>query len=80
MYKRVPYSLYLKTPYWRNLRKRIIRRAGCKCQLCGNAKNLQVHHKRYETRNGNSILFRETGKDLMVVCGNCHQRIHSITT
>lgn len=43
-------------------------RAGHKCERCEATKNLEVHHKHYET------LFKEAPEDLEVLCIPCHAR------
>jgi hypothetical protein len=49
-----------------------------KCLFCGNRKNLNIHHIRYKTKNGKSILFKESKGDLVVLCKNCHNEWHKI--
>jgi hypothetical protein len=44
----VTYAEYLQTPHWRSLRAWALERAGNRCQLCGSAKELEVHHNTYE--------------------------------
>ena len=68
------YKEYLKSPEWRKIRKRILKRANYKCELCKVAKAYQVHHKHYKN------IFKEKDKDLLAVCGVCHQDKHKILT
>ena len=42
------------------------------CQNCGKDYDLQVHHKTYEN------LGEEKEEDLLLVCKNCHSKIHGI--
>ena len=66
----MPYSEYLKTDHWQNLRTRMLKRAGFKCQVCNQQGQLHVHHRTYKNR-GNEDL-----KDLIVLCATCHQEFH----
>jgi len=67
----IPYAEYLETQHWQNVRKRALRRAEYKCQLCNNGDGiLHVHHKTYEN------LGCEENNDLIVLCENCHQKFH----
>lgn len=64
---------YLKSKHWKNLRKSILRERGCICQKCRYRippSQLHIHHKTYE-HIGN-----EYDEDLLVVCGDCHSKIH----
>lgn len=67
----MPYTEYLKTDHWQELRTKMLKRAGFRCQVC-NAKNvsLHVHHRTYANRG------RETYSDLIVLCANCHETFH----
>ncbi len=66
----MPYSKYLQTDHWQNLRLRMLKRAGFKCQVCNSGGQLHVHHRTYVNR-GNEEL-----KDLIVLCAACHQEFH----
>lgn len=68
----MPYKEYLQTEHWVTTRKRAMKRAGFKCQLCSSKQNIQVHHRTYENR-GN-----EQNEDLIVLCRSCHQKFHDI--
>lgn len=61
------YYDYLQTPEWNERRKRSMKRAGYRCQVC-NAYGVQlnVHHRTYE-RRGN-----ELDRDLITLCKQCH--------
>jgi hypothetical protein len=45
-------------------RQRVIKKAGYKCEECGNTENLQVHHISYDP------------EILICLCGNCHANKH----
>jgi len=66
----MPYYEYLQTDEWKNTRKRALRRAGFKCELCNSDGELHVHHKTYERRGD------EDNDDLIVLCKNCHAKFH----
>lgn len=68
------YKLYFKTHHWRCLYLRIVRERRV-CRVCESDCNLQVHHLTYRDKNG-SVLFREEGKHLMLVCKICHDKLH----
>jgi len=70
----MPYSEYLETQHWQNVRKRALRRAKYKCQLCNRDGTLHTHHKTYET------LGCEQNDDVIVLCEECHARHHSKET
>lgn len=65
------YHEYLRTPEWQTRRKRHLKSAGYKCQVC-NASNirLDVHHRTYKRRG------EELFKDLIVLCRSCHELFH----
>src|SRR6185503_16642400 len=66
----MPYTQYLLTPEWKQIREEALDRARHKCQLCNSGTALQVHHRTYENRG------REMPEDLTVLCANCHERFH----
>ena len=66
------YNEYLNSNHWKNIRKIKIEESGCKCQLCGSYKNLNVHHNNYDN------LFMEDMNDLIVLCESCHKKFHDI--
>jgi len=69
-YKPMDYSEYLSTNHWKETKKKRLEMDGFKCQICGSAKNLNVHHLTYE-----SIGFEEM-LDLVTVCKDCHEKLH----
>lgn len=66
------YEKYLQTATWRRLRKNALRRAGYKCAICGETKNLHVHHNCYPKRG------MEKPHDLCVLCKRCHNLVHKM--
>lgn len=69
--KTMPYRDYLRTPEWQERRKRHIKSAGFRCQVCNSSGvPLDVHHRTYERRGD------EYYKDLLALCRNCHEIFH----
>lgn len=68
--KTMPYSEYLQTPEWKEKRKKALRFARFKCQLCNSAERLNVHHRTYER------LGQELMGDLITLCNDCHGIFH----
>lgn len=69
---KMPEDDYLHTDVWRTLREKRLRFDDYRCQRCGTAKNLQVHHLRYPDIWGTENI-RE---DLITLCDECHNTIH----
>lgn len=67
----MPYYKYLQTPEWQERRKRAMKKAGFRCQVCNAyGVRLNTHHRTYE-RRGN-----ERDTDLITLCEACHQIFH----
>ena len=67
------YSLYLKSPEWRALRKLVLKRDSYKCVDCGiQDGRLSVHHLHYDGIE--TMTF--TVDQLVSVCNRCHDRRH----
>ncbi len=69
---RVDYRVYIKSKEWCEKSKQFRAETG-KCEKCGSLNDLQCHHLHYRT------LGRETRKDIQVLCGICHMKVHNIT-
>ena len=69
--KTTGYKKYLQSRHWKRVRRKTLRRYGYKCALCGNTKNLQVHHNSYKN------LWHEKKTDLVCLCGYHHNMYHS---
>lgn len=67
----VKYDIYLHSDEWRSRRMVAIEKAGYRCQICGSALNLEVHHITYDR------LGHEADDDLIAVCKKCHNALHS---
>ena len=65
------YFDYIHSPQWQARSAECIRKAGYKCQQCGNIGKLEVHHKVYKN------LGNEKDDDLIAVCKQCHKEIHA---
>lgn len=68
-----PYKEQLEDRRWKSFREFVMIVRGCKCEVCGAKKNLQIHHLRY---NKGCFAWEYNVKEVMVVCGKCHSEIH----
>jgi AAA domain/HNH endonuclease len=65
------YVAYLNSPAWAGRRLEALRRAGGRCQRCGDGTPAaEVHHLTYER------IGAELPDDLEAVCAPCHRRAH----
>lgn len=69
---RMPYSEFLKTPYWKSIAETVKDRDGNKCKRCGSNKRLHVHHLSYQ-HHGDELNHLE---DLVTLCRTCHKEVH----
>ena len=60
---------------YENLRKRALARDNWRCQNCGTAENLQVHHIRWRSHLGDDSL-----DNLITLCVGCHISTHSYSS
>jgi predicted HNH restriction endonuclease len=67
------YKLYLDSKYWLIISSKKKLDVGC-CENCGSSKNLEVHHTSYNIK-GNE---HNNMDKLIVVCKECHKKIHGI--
>jgi len=67
--KSVP--LRLDPVSYENLRQRVLRRDGWRCQSCGTMANLEVHHQRFRSHSG-----EDSEENLITICAVCHASIH----
>lgn len=63
-------SSYLHSKHWKRTREDALVRAGFRCECCKTNKHLTVHHLTYKN------LGHEKYPDLLVLCWNCHKKIH----
>lgn len=67
----MPYKEYLQTEHWKDVRKKVLRQAKKRCQLCNTKTSvLHIHHRDYSNR-GN-----ETMRDVICLCADCHAKFH----
>ena len=67
------YNEYLSSPLWKRIRADVASQTPY-CQCCGSIKGLRVHHSQYTLEN----LKGESHKYLLVVCKECHSRLHNL--
>lgn len=72
-YRAIPYSEYLKTDHWQDVRMRAHARGASKCCMCSETERLDVHHNDYDR------LGEELDTDVAVVCRKHHQQFHDST-
>ena len=63
----------LSSARWERTRRRELERAGWRCEKCGLASRMEVHHRRPLHRGGDPW----AGDNLEVLCRGCHIRIHA---
>lgn len=66
------HKAYLQTEQWKHISQRAKSAANFKCEMCGSGINLCVHHTTYE----NLMRERRHMDDLVVLCKNCHEKVH----
>jgi len=64
--------LKLSPASYRILWRQVLERDGWRCQNCGSLTNLQVHHVRSRSQLGD-----DAESNLITLCADCHQKIHS---
>lgn len=70
-YRRRPYAERRQSKEWDILKRRIHRRDGYRCRMCGRNKvELHLHHCSYDNYG------EERLEDLITVCDVCHKRHH----
>lgn len=70
------YRDYLNSKHWKALRREINDELAAEdsrfCYVCNNSDKIQLHHRTYKR------LGCELRKDLVVLCGRCHRKVHKI--
>lgn len=64
------YKEFLQTPQWKKQRKLLLKIKGKKCEKCGKKKELHIHHLHY------GRFMKEKPEDVLILCKDCHRRIH----
>lgn len=79
------YKDYLQSEHWSSFKKTwYSENRNTVCAICGSNNFLQVHHKRYKNRSesvlGNESINKDVypKEDVITLCGNCHQLLHSL--
>jgi 5-methylcytosine-specific restriction endonuclease McrA len=65
------YADYLKSPLWRTIRRRVLKRDGNVCRRCG-GKATRVHHRSY----ADEVMAGNDDRQLASICEGCHNVIH----
>jgi 5-methylcytosine-specific restriction endonuclease McrA len=65
----------LDNSQYARLSKAVLARDGWRCQACGKAGNLQVHHMQSRAQGGD-----DAEANLMTLCCSCHAQIHGRKT
>ena len=68
---RQPQRLRLEPDAYRRLAREVLARDGWRCQDCGVAHDLQVHHLRSRSRLGD-----DAEQNLITLCAGCHRARH----
>lgn len=63
------YTEYLESPRWKRMRSHFCGPM-CRCYACDTPSRLQIHHTSYDH------LGNEQANDFIVVCRDCHEKIH----
>jgi predicted nucleic-acid-binding Zn-ribbon protein len=69
------YEKYLRSEKWKEVRQRVFKRSGYKCEFCGRQAE-EVHHVRYPKGFRRKIFKRENIRYLKAICRKCHERLH----
>jgi len=56
---------------YRRLREEVLRRDGWRCQNCGTAEDLHVHHQQRRSALGD-----DAPENLITMCADCHRAVH----
>jgi len=67
------YDLLLH-PKWKKKRRKILKRDGYKCTVCGSVKNLMIHHTFYY--DVDTPPWQYPDESLLTVCYGCHKEYH----
>src|ERR1700722_20363758 len=66
------YKDYLRSPLWKEIRRRVLERDEIKCARCSGKAN-RVHHLAYTE----TILKGDDDSHLVAVCDGCHSFVHT---
>jgi hypothetical protein len=65
------YELYWSSPFWKKIRRKVLKRDQRVCLVCEGKAN-QVHHRSYTL----AVLNGDDDSQLVTVCAGCHAVIH----
>lgn len=68
--RKMPYSEYLETEWWKKLRTWVLIFWNHRCAICNSKERVEVHHRTYE-RRGEELI-----NDCIVLCHKCHENVH----
>ncbi len=71
------YSIYLQSPHWESVRRRVIHRDQFVCQLCERRVEVHtahVHHLSYDTYR---LIGQSLPAECVTLCRACHERIEA---
>jgi 5-methylcytosine-specific restriction endonuclease McrA len=57
---------------YEDVRQRVLRRDGWRCQSCGTMSNLEVHHQQFRSHSGHDV-----EENLITLCAICHGVKHA---
>ena len=69
--------------YWQRVRHQVKMRDHFACKICGDQKNIDVHHIRYNTMTPSGKMTSIIGKELdylhwtVALCRKCHKEVHA---
>ena len=69
------YDDQLRMKEWHEFRELVLKQKGYRCEMCGDYKNLQIHHKKYARGH---YAWEYPISNMMVLCGDCHKALHGI--
>ena len=72
--RELPYGEFLKTFYWRTIRREVLRLRRFKCVVC-RGRAVQLHHIRYDNRGREHLHLG----DLRALCESCHRIVHGLS-
>ena len=70
----MPYSEYLRTTEWQQVRWFALHRDAHACVVCGDRERIECHHRTYTHRG------EERPEDVHALCSSCHERHHVAET
>lgn len=66
------YDEWIQSEGWKRIASAAKKQAGYKCEMCGSAYNLCVHHTSYD----NICREDKHPDDIVVLCKECHRKVH----